>query len=90
MRLYVYPKTCVIPACKYVTEYERPLKDCMLALFLVLIQCLHLLWASMIAKMIYKTIRDKDVLAEGDIRSDDEGENTPASEKPIAHKRKVQ
>ncbi|KAF4652040.1 Ceramide synthase 6 [Perkinsus chesapeaki] len=90
MRLYVYPKTCVIPACTYACDYKRPLSDCILALLLVLLQCLHLLWASMIARMVYKTLRDHDVLAEGDIRSDDEGENTPASEKPIAHKRKVQ
>ncbi|KAF4718700.1 Ceramide synthase 6 [Perkinsus olseni] len=89
-RLYVYPKCCVIPACIFSIEYKRPMRDCMLAIFLVLLQCLHFMWAKMIIKMIFKTIKHRGVLADGDIRSDDEGESTPASEKPIAHKRKVQ
>ncbi|EER14346.1 hypothetical protein Pmar_PMAR024246, partial [Perkinsus marinus ATCC 50983] len=88
-RLYVYPRICVIPACTYAIEYKRPLKDCMLAIFLVLLQCLHIIWGSMIIKMIFKTIKHHGVLADGDIRSDDE-ESTPKGEEPIAHKKKVQ
>ncbi|EEQ97310.1 longevity assurance factor, putative [Perkinsus marinus ATCC 50983] len=89
LRLYVYPRICVIPACTFAIVYKRPLNDCVLALFLVLLQCLHILWASMIIKMIFKTIKNHTVVAEGDIRSDDE-EVTLKEKKPVAHKRKVQ
>lgn len=48
-----------------------------LPLFLCVLQILHIFWFGLIIKMVIRTVKDKLVSQQGDIRSDDELEDAP-------------
>jgi len=86
-RLVVYPLYCVWPVLDIwtirqvtggVVRYHWDVPGgVLLPTFLCILQVLHLFWFGLILKMVFKTVKQKALHVEKDIRSDDEDEPAP-------------
>jgi len=88
-RLVLYPMYCVWPALDIWTireitgglvyyHWDIP-GGCILPAFLCVLQGLHIFWFRLILEMVFKTVKQKALHVEKDIRSEDEDDDKPVT-----------
>lgn len=84
--LFIYPRLYVFPMLNFSCAYEfgqfiEPhFRGVNLASLLLVLQPLHVFWFILILRMIFRLITGR--MDEGDVRSDDEGDDAPADSRP--------